>query len=166
MVMAMTASAQRYQSMAYSVEPPTGWTTTGQEMIKGNVAFLGPHEKDFTVNINILSEPAPREALTQYVQAIHRQVAAGKEMTILKESSTKLSGTPAHSMMTELRLKKRTDVPLLRVHQVYAMHKDRAYIVTLTYPKSVPTPASNKLIAAFNKLVASFRWEQEARIKP
>jgi len=43
-------------------------------------------------------------------------MTSGGEMTILKDTSNVLlAGTPAHRMLTELHLKKRTDVPVLRV---------------------------------------------------
>jgi len=159
----LPAFAQRIETATYSVMPPTGWTKQTKDIVAGGVAFLGPQEKDFTVNINVMSEPAPRETLAQYVQAIHRQVTPGGEMTILKDTpKVLLAGTQAHRMLTELHLKKRTDVPILRVHQIYAMHKDRAFILTLTYPKSVTQDSEKKYIAAFNKLIASFQWKKEA----
>lgn len=159
----LPAFAQRIETATYSVLSPTDWTKQTKDIVSGGVAFLGPQEKDFQVNINVLSEPAPRETLAQYVQAIHRQVTSGSEMTILKDTpKVLLAGTPAHRMLTELHLKKRTDVPILRVHQIYAMHKDRAFILTLTYPKSVTQASEKKYLAAFNKLVASFQWKKQA----
>lgn len=157
---AVHAPAQRFKSLTYSLTPPAGWTATTQNVAKGGVAFLGPRERAFTVNINVLSEPAPRETLAQYVNAIHRQIAAGKQMIILKDGSKILAGTPAHTMLTSLRLKDHPDVPTLRVHQVYAMHRDRAYILTLTYPENVADAPANRYIAAFDKAVASFQWER------
>jgi hypothetical protein len=157
---AVPAPAQRFKSSTYSVTPPAGWLTSTQNVIKGGVVFLGPREEDFTVNINVLSEPAPHETLAQYVQAIHRQVTAAKQMVILKDGSKVLAGTPAHTMMTDLMLKDRRGLPTLRVHQVYAMHKDRAYILTLTCPENVSDAAAYRYNAAFDKVVASFQWEK------
>lgn len=156
------APAQRFKGPTYSLMPPAGWTTTTQNVAKGGVAFIGPREQEFTVNINLLSEPAPHETLAQYVQANHRQVAAHKEMgmTILKDGKTVMAGGAAHTMLSELHLANRPNVPTLRTVQVYAMHKDRAYILTLTYPKSVAEPSRTKYVAAFDKMVASFHWER------
>ena len=157
------AFAQRIESANYSVLMPMDWTKQTKNIVAGGMAFLGPQEKDFQVNINVLSEPAPHETLTQYVQAIHKQVTSGSEMTILKDTfNVLLAGTPAHRMLTELHLKKRTDVPILRVHQIYAMHKDRVFILTLTYPQSVTQASEKKYIDAFDKLIASFQWKREA----
>ena len=111
---AVHAPAQRYKGPTYSLTPPAGWSTTTQNVAKGGVAFLGPRETNFAVNINLLSEPAPYETLAQYVQANHRQVAAHKElgMTILKDGKTVMAGTPAHTMSSEIHLQNRPDLPV------------------------------------------------------
>lgn len=162
-VAAVHAPAQRYKLPAYSVVPPGGWTTTTQKVAKGGVAFLGPREQNFAVNINILSEPAPYETLQQYVEGTHRQIASHKEagMTILKDGSTVVAATPAHTVVAAMHIPNRPEIPLLSTHQVYVMHNNRAYILTLTYPKGTPAASAKQYVAAFNKLVASFHWEKE-----
>jgi hypothetical protein len=156
------ATAQRFKGPTYSLAAPAGWVTTTQNIAKGGVAFVGPLEGDFAVNINLLSEPAPHETLAQYVEANRRQIAAHKElgMTILKDSKTVLGGTPAHTTFAEMHVPKRPEMPHLRTYQVYAMHQDRAYILTLTYPKKVTEAAIKKYRAAFDQVAASFRWEK------
>lgn len=156
--MAIPASAQRFKSLAYSLTPPVGWTMSSQ-VPKGGVAFLGPREDYFTVNINVLSEPAPHQTLAQYMKSIHSQIASGKKMIILKEGSRVLAGTPAHTMLTDLNLRDRHELPTLRVHQIYALHKDRAYIITLTHPENISDVSANRYMNAFDKVVASFQWE-------
>jgi hypothetical protein len=157
---AVHAPAQRFKSYAYSVTPPAGWVTSTQNTPKGGVAFLGPRETQFTVNINVLTDPAPHETLAQYIKALQGQIAAGKKMIILKEGSRMLGGSPAHTMLTDLNLKDHPELPTLRVHQIFTIHKDRVYIVTLTYPENIPDAAAFKYIAAFDKVAASFQWER------
>lgn len=156
------ASAQRFKGPTYSLVAPAGWAMTTEDVSKGGVAFLGPHEQNFAVNINVLSEPSPHETLAQYVEATHKQVAAHPEigMTILKDGTKTMAGAPAHTVLVELHMPKRPDIPLLRNYQVYAMHNDRAYILTLTYPKNVAAGSAKKYTAVFDKLVASFQWER------
>jgi hypothetical protein len=164
---AVQASAQRFKGPTYSLVAPAGWNTTTTDLSKGGVAFLGPYEQNFEVNINILSEPAPHETLAQYVEATHKQVAAHPEigMKILKDGTKTMAGTPVHTVLAELRMPKRPDIPLLRNYQVYAMHKDRAYILTLTYPKNVAAGSAKKYTAVFDKLLASFQWVRAAALK-
>ena len=159
-VAAVHSPAQRFKADLYSFVPPIGWTRTTQNVSKGVAAFLGPREQDFAVNINILSEPAPHETLAQYVDATHRQFAAHKEMTRLKDGTTVMAGGPAHTMLSELQLADHPNLPTLISHQVYAMHKNRAFILTLTYPKGLAEASARKYDAAFTKSVASFQWER------
>ena len=161
-VVTVVGSAQRYKGPTYSLTPPAGWVTSTKNVAKGGVAFLGPTEQNFAININILSEPAPKETLAQYVDANHRQIAARKEfgVTVLKDGKTVMASTPAHTMLSEMHIPNRPELPFLRTYQVYAMHKDRAYILTLTYPKSVAESSIKKYTAALDKLVASFHWER------
>lgn len=159
------ASAQRFHGPAYSAVAPDGWTTTTQNVVKGGVAFLGPTQQGFAVNINILSEPAPHETLAQYVETTHKQLALHKEMKLVKEGKTTMSASPAHTMLSDLLLTDHPNLPPLRTYQAFAIHKDRAYVVTLTYPKSTSEAAVKQYTNLFNKFLASFRWEQEAAPK-
>lgn len=159
--MAGPVTAQRFKSSGYSALPPAGWVATTENIAKGSVAFVGPREKGFAVNMSISIDPAPRETLAQYVGAIHKQLATPKEMKLLKDGTRVVAGgTPAHTILAELHVPGHSDLPVLTVHEVFAMHKDRAYILTLTYPKGVAETSAQKYRAAFDKLVASFQWER------
>ena len=157
---AVRAPAERVKAGFFSLVPPVGWNRTTQNVSSGVTAFLGPREQDFAVNINILSEPAPRETLAQYVGATHRQFAAHKEMTRLKDGTTVIAGEPAHTMLSELRVADHPNLPTLVSQQVYIMHKSRAFILTLTYPKDIAETSARKYDAAFRKSIASFKWER------
>jgi hypothetical protein len=161
-VAAVQVDAQRFKAGFYSFVPPVGWQRATENVSKGMVAFMGPRELNFGVNINILSEPAPHETMAQYVTASHKLVEAHKEigMKILKDGAKVMAGGPVHTVIAELQMPNRPDIPMLRNYQVYALHKDRAFILTLTYPKDVPQSSAKKYIDAFDKLVASFKWEK------
>jgi hypothetical protein len=169
-VAAILAHAERFKSRTYSLMPPVGWTATTENMAKDGVAFRGPHElgpqaQDFTVNITVSIDPALHETLEQYVDAQHRQLASSKEMKILKGGACLLAGTPAHTILYEVHVANHAEIPVLLAHEVFTMHKDRAYILVLTYPKDIAAASANKYIAAFHKVVASFQWVGEAAPK-
>ena len=170
-VAAVHAPAARYKSATYSVVPPDGWTTSTENLPKGAVAFLGPHElgpqvQDFIVNITVTVEHAPHETLTQYVEAMRRQLASPKEMKIRKDGASVLGGnTPAHTIFGELHVANHAELPVLLTHEVIAMHNDRAFILVLTYPKGIATANEKRYVAIFDKLVASFQWEKETALK-
>jgi len=164
-IAALPAPAQRLKMVTYSLTPPVGWTTTTQNVAKGGVAFLGPQIQDYAVNINVAIDPAPHETLAQYVGAMHRQLAKPKEMKLLQDGTGSLAGQPAHTMLAELHVTGHAEIPILWVQEVFAIHKDRAYIVTLTYPKGIAAASAKKYKTAFDKVVASFRWEQEPALR-
>ncbi len=159
----LTANARgdRFKSLYYSFAPPAGWNKTTKGVPTGGVAFVGPTEKNFAVNVNIYSEPAPNETLQQYVDASRKQILAKKVMDIKKESGKTMGGQPAYGWRAVMTVPNKPHLPVLFVRQVIAMHLNQAFILTLTYPNTLPQASKDKYDKAFDKVVDSFKWERD-----
>lgn len=154
---ATVANAPRYVDSAthFSFVPPGNWER------KPNVpapaaAFIGPRSGGFATNIvvNVYSGPFVPAEEEKRVQSV--QVQYG---TIFSMGTAKLGGEPAHSWRTRLHV---PGFPALENHQIFCLHSGHAVEITLTAPPTV----MKKVDPVFDRVLASFRWEDKKPDKP
>jgi len=136
----------------FSFLPPAGWTQDPDQH-SPMVAFLGPKEQDFTVNVSVYSESTSLSNLDSLIKVTKKEDAKVKGFVLYEEKRTKLGGQPAHAWRAHLKL---AGKPPLELRQVFCLHDKRSFSLTLTMP-----PGSvKKYDTVFEKLMTSFRWEK------
>ncbi len=134
----------------FSFQPPADWThnTTINPPF---IVFIAPGETD--VNIGTYGEAVGKMTLDTLVKSNKQNAKAEQGMTIYDEKSTKLAGEKAYSW--RIRIKRRNFAPH-ESRQIFCIHNSRSFVLTLT---GLPTNIK-KYEPAFDKIVASFRWEK------
>ncbi len=132
----------------FSFAPPAGWKRK-PDVPAPAVDFAGPKSGKFTTNIavNVYATAVRPADEAKLVQGI-----AVKHGTVYAIGPAKLGGLPAHSWRTHLQV---PEFPILENHQVLCLHGGRAVEITLTAPPG----AMKKYEPIFDRLLASFRWE-------
>ena len=147
----------RYTDVEYhfSFLPPAGWKRKA-DVPAPAVDFVGPKFGNFTANIvvNVYSGPFLPAEEEKRVQSV--QVQYGTIFTI---GTAKLGGEPAHSWRTRLHV---PGFPALENHQIFCLHNGHAVEITLTAPPTV----MKKVDPVFDRVLASFRWEDKKPDKP
>ena len=122
-------SATVYSAPGFSIRPPEGWTQDDSGKLGSKVFFLGPRQSNFTVNINVISEPAQGTNVEQYVQAGKPQLAqALTGYAQVEDRALTVNGQPAHILGGTFK----QGTFELRNRQLFVVRHDVAYVVTAT----------------------------------
>ena len=138
----------------FSLTPPPGWTVN-KTLIPHYAVFVEPNKsaQDEAATIGTYGEPIPNLTLEQYLKASRQGLAAQKGLTVYDEKTVTLGGAKAYSWRMRVNLPGHT---LHENRQAFCARGAQAVIITLT-----ALPATlKKYDAAFDKTLASFRWEQ------
>jgi hypothetical protein len=137
------------KTLDYAVQLPAGWTRA-TEVPAPAVAFRGPLEKNFAVNvvIDVHGVPVERNQEARFVEQVKKDFKTMATMTPLRK--TRLAGLPAYTWLAHLRVPQARGI---ENRQFLFFHKRRAYKITFSYPVSV----RKKYAPTFDKILASFR---------
>jgi hypothetical protein len=93
------------------------------------VFFFGPRRSSFTVNINVVSEPAQGANVERYVQAGRPQLSQTlTSYAQVEDRSLTVNGQPAHILGGTFK----QGTFELRNRQLFVVRNDVAYVVTAT----------------------------------
>ena len=122
-------SATGYSANGFSIRPPQGWKTDESGKLGSKVFFFGPTQSSFTVNINVVSEPAQGTTVGQYAEAGKAQLSqALTGYAQVEDQALTVNGQPAHILggtFTQGAFE-------LRNRQLFVVRNDVAYVVTAT----------------------------------
>lgn len=138
----------------FSLTPPTGWTVN-KTLIPHYAVFVEPNKsaQDEAATIGTYGEPIPNLTLEQYLKASRQALVKQKGLTVYDEKTVTLGGAKAYSWRMRVNLPGQTPH---ENRQAFCAYGSQAVILTLT---ALPA-AIKKYNAAFDKTLASFRWEQ------
>ena len=144
----------------FSLVPPPGWTVN-KELIPHYAVLVEPtaRPEDEAATIGTYGEPVRTLTLEAYVKSTRTEIAKQKGLTVYGEKKLTLGGEPAYSWRMHV------NVPNQAPHenrQIVCLRGPQALTLTLT---TLPT-AMKKYDAAFDKVVASFRWESGPVLTP
>lgn len=122
-------SATVYSTTGFSIRPPEAWTKDESGKLGAKVFFFGPRQSNFTININVVSEPAQGTNVEQYVQAGKPQLAqALTGYAQVEDRALTVNGQPAHILGGTFK----QGTFELRNRQLFVVRHDVAYVVTAT----------------------------------
>ena len=134
----------------FSFQPPADWTHN-TTIDPPYIVFVAPGETD--VNIGTYGEAVGKMTLDTLVKSNKQNAKTEQGMTIYDEKATKIAGEKAYSW--RIRIKRR-NFASHESRQIFCIHNNRSFVLTLT---GLPTNIK-KYEPAFDKIVASFRWEK------
>lgn len=138
----------------FSVVPPSGWTVN-KTLIPHYAVFVEPNKspQDEVTTIGTYGEPIPNMTLEQYLKATRKSLATQKGLSVYDEKMVTLGGAKAYSWRMHVNIPGQTPH---ENRQAFCAYGSQAIILTLT-----ALPATiKKYDVAFEKTLASFRWEQ------
>ena len=152
----------RYTDMEhrFSLLPPPGWTVN-QNLIPHYAVLVEPQARpeEEAATIGTYGEPVRAMTLDAYIKSTRAEIAKQKGLTIYGEKKLTLGGEPAYSWRMHVNV---AGQPAHENRQVVCLRGPQALTLTLT-----TLPASiKKYDAAFDKVLASFRWEPGAVTMP
>jgi hypothetical protein len=118
----------------FTINPPPGWTTT--EPANVTVAFVGPLNEDFPVNMNILVVTT-NKTITQFVTASEQALQTSlTNYTTISEAPRTINNITAYEIVYTFTYQNTT----IKQKQVYLIKNTEAFIITYsasatTYPK-------------------------------
>jgi hypothetical protein len=119
-------SAHAYTNTSYnfSVEPPNGWTV--EEPTYAVVAFVGPTDEGFQVNVNVQVE-ATNLSLADYVSAGKTNLETYEDFTLLTEGArNRINNIDAYEVVFTFTY----NGMALKDKQVYLVTGGNAFVVT------------------------------------
>jgi hypothetical protein len=136
----------------FSINPPKGWKI--QENIKMDnftipVAFIGPVEKNFAVNINIYIEKINETTLQEYVN-LNKKILTlvVSSYNLISERNTTINNHEAYELLYTAKIKN-TD---LAYKQIFLIKNNSGYVITFTALKD----NFDKYIVVFDKSIETF----------
>lgn len=152
----MTAAvAKTYTSKkGYSIAAPSGWTIQSNDSGNPEAIFIDKPINGIRPNINVVVTPSAKgQTLAQLktqINSLYPRVFNSYKK--LAQGNTKLGGV-AGIYITAIH-KMGSPKALLRMHQVFVLRKDSAYIFTCTSSDA----DYSKSDAAFKNALASVKW--------
>jgi hypothetical protein len=151
-VSATPVLAYTNQKNNFSIDQPSGWTV--DETIDYGlvvVAFLGPREESFTVNVQIQVEDLPEETtLNQYVEAtLNKTPGTVSNFTLVSEAPRIIDNIEAHELVYTFDYSGSYHI---KVKQVVIVKNDKAFNIVYTALQTT----YDKYLAAFDSSVETF----------
>lgn len=138
----------------FSINPPKGWKIKENVHIDNItliVAFIGPVENNFAVNINIYSENVKGMDLQEYVASNKKGLASSfPGYNLILEKNTTINSLEAYELIYTAKLRNKD----LKYKQVFLIKDDEGYIITFAALKD----NFDKYIAVFEKSIGTFRF--------
>jgi len=145
-----TYSNDRY---GFSIRPPAGWKIKENVRVENFtiiVAFIGPTENNFAVNINIYSERT-NQNLQEYTSSNKESLNLYvPEFNLISEKNRIIGNIKAYEIVYTAKVKN-VD---LKFEQVVLIKNNRSYIITFTNLNE----NFDKYIAVFEKSVDTFKF--------
>ncbi len=141
------------KALHYSLEVPDGWkhSASGNKTVD---IFVGPADKGFAPNVNVIIQPSPTPALPDskvFFDGLRKQY--GTRGTLIETKKTTFGGRPAYA--TRARIRGAASVTVEN-QQIFCVYQNSFYIVTF----SETAAQSKKYNPIGDKILASFRFEK------
>jgi hypothetical protein len=153
-VLINTVQAYTNNKYGFSIEPPAGWSVV--EPSWAAVAFIGPTEYGFTVNVNIQVETTSA-SLSEYVSLAKSQLRNLEDFYEISEGPRTINNVNAYEIVYTWTYSGRT----IQQKQVYLVKGGKAFVITYTasldtYSKYLPTFESS--LQTFKIREAGMEW--------
>ncbi len=145
---ALPGGAYINQPLHFGFTPPAGWKQV--KIRDAVVAFTGPTELGFTVNINVYAKKVNRYSLKQYVKQSSEMASHMKYYHIIRQRATHLGGADAWERFNRLTTQHRP----IETREVICYRDGNIIVITLTALESNFKRYDNY----FSKVLASFSW--------
>lgn len=110
-----------------SIVPPEGWVTDESQPLKRVVAFLGPTEDDFAVNMVILIRKLPYEiSLEEFIKEGKKDLVNFQDFNMVSERDRIIDGIEAHEWVFTFKM----DTFNLKEKQVFLIKNGKVYLIT------------------------------------
>lgn len=136
------------QSLHFGFTPPAGWKQV--KIRDAVVAFTGPTEHGFTVNINVFAKRVDHYSLKQYVKQSSEMAGHMKYYHIIRQRATHLGLADAWERYNRLTTQNRP----IETHEVICYRDGNIIVITLAALES----SFKRYDVYFNRVLASFSW--------